>query len=388
MLLFLSLSGLLSGCWSSHEVNTLGLAVCMGIDKGEEGYIISEQLISPKATGSMKATIEAPVTVYSAEGANIQEAITSLTTVSSRIIYSSHLRMVIFSEEIAKEGITEIVDYLMRYHEYRSDFYFAIAKGASALEVLSILTPIEAIPGMEMFDKLKMTYEEWAPTKAIRIVELANDLIADGVNPVINAIEIVGDSEKTDSTEVLQKSGDFDKLQYTEIGVFDGDKLVGWLGESDAKGYNYISGTVLHTSGCAEDNGVEITYDVFKARSKIKPSVENDEPKISVEIKVRYNVVGVKGDLDVSTIDNLDTVNDMVKRKITEVCEQSVQKVQNELKTDIFGFGESIHIADPTYWKTVKDNWNEVFVTLPVTINVTTEMISVGDISKPLGQKS
>ena len=383
-LILLMLSLLLTGCWSSHEVNTLGLTVAIGIDKSENGYLISEQVINPKAIASNRVNVDSPVTVFSAEGVNIQETVTRLTTLTSRKIYSSHLRMVILSEDIAKEGIGDIIDYLLRYHEYRTDFYFAIAKGFTAKEILTILTPTETIPGIAMFNRLKTSYEEWAPTKAVQIVELANELMAEGINPVINGIEIVGDDVKTDSTDVLKKTGDYEKLQFTELGAFDRDKLVGWLNENEAKGYNFVCGTVKHTSGYAEENGVELSYDVLKASSKIKAAVEDNQPKIDVYIEAETKVVGVKGDLDVSKIENLETIEKMAEVRLKDICEASVKKAQQELKTDIFGFGERVHDKDPAYWKSVKDNWNEVFSAMPVTIHVTLKVIATGDLKQPI----
>ena len=377
----------LSGCWSSHEVNTLGLTVALGIDKSEEGYLISEQVINPRAIASTCSTQESPVTVFSAEGKNIQETIMRLMTLTSRKIYSSHLRMVILGEDIAKEGITDIIDYLLRFHEYRTDFYFAVAKGVSAKEILSILTPTESIPGVAMFIRLKTSYEEWAPTKAMRIVELANNLMADGINPVMNGIEIVEDSVKTDSTDVLKKSGEYEKLMYTELGVFSGDKLVGWLDEDQAKGYNYICGTVKHTSAFLDENGVELSADVLKAQSKIKATIENNQPKIDVAIKLKQIIVGVEGELDVSKEENLETINKLAEDKVKNICEMVLQKAQKNLKTDIFGFGERVHDKDPAYWKTVKDNWNDVFAEIAVTFNVTVETIATGDLTKPMSIK-
>ena len=388
LILMLALIVQLTGCWSSHEVNTLGLAVAVGIDKSAEGYLVSVQVINPKAIISASDTHESPVTVFSAEGRNIQETITRLTTLTSRKIYSSHLRMVIFSEEIAKEGITDIIDYLLRFHEYRTDFYFAIAKGFTAKEILTILTPTETIPGIAMYIRLKTSYEEWAPTKAMQIVELANNLMADGINPVINGIEIVGEGEKTDSTDVLSKSGEYQKLEFTELGAFSDDKLVGWLAEDEAKGYNYISGTVKRTASYTDENGIKLTYDILKSKSKIKASVINNEPKIDVYIKSTSSVIGVEGDLDVSKLENLETIKTMSANKLREICEKSVQTAQQELKTDIFGFGERIHAKDPAYWKTVKDNWNDVFSNMTVTIHVTAEIVSTGDLTKPLSEKN
>lgn len=378
---------LISGCWSGHEVNTMGISVCIGIDKSDHGYIVSEQVINPKAIASKKATDESPVVVFISEGGNIQEIIARMTTVSPRKIYHAHLRMVIFSEEVAKEGIADIVDYLLRYHEFRTDFYFAIARGVPAYELLDTLTPVEAIPGVDMFNKLKMSYEQWAPTKAVRIIELANNLSAEGIDPAINAVELTDKGIETDSTEVLQHSNDYEKIKFTELGAFQEDQLVGWLNENEAKGYNYITGNVRFTSGYnTDEGGIDISADVLKATSKIKAAVVNNEPQISVDVKIKYVITQVKGSLDVSKVENVEKVNRIHERKISDICYESVRKAQ-DLQTDIFGFGEKLHAQDPAYWKTVKDNWHDVFAEIPVHINVQAELISTGDISKTLKQK-
>jgi spore germination protein KC len=171
------------------------------------------------------------------------------------------------------------------------------------------------------------------------------------------------------------------------MGAFSGDKLVGWLNEDESKGYSYIIGAVLRTSGSAVECGVELSAAVLKAQSRIKATVENSQPKIDVEVKVRQNIVGVKGELDVSKIENIETINKMGEDKIKHMCEMAVRKAQKELKTDIFGFGERVHAKDPAYWKTVKDNWNEVFAEMPVTIDVTVETVATGDLNKPLMKK-
>ncbi len=377
----------LAGCWSSHEVNTLGLTVAIGIDKTDGGYLISEQLINPKAIASQRATDEAPVTVYTAEGPNIPEAINKMAALATRAIYSSHLRMVILSEEIAKEGISDILDYFLRYHEYRTDFYFAVARGSSAKDILTILTPIEAIPGISMFDKLELAYKTWASTKNVRIIELSNDITAKGTNPVIGAVEISGADEKPDRTEILRKSENFEKLKFSDLGAFKNDKLAGWLSASESKGYNYIKGTVERTTEYASENENEVTFEILKAKSKIKPSVKDNSPEAAVEISVECAAIAVKGGLEVSKEENTETVSGMLKEKITQMCRESLEKAQKELNTDIFGFGEKIHAHDPDYWKTVMDSWNDVFVDMPVDIKVDVKVLATGDMTKSITQR-
>lgn len=378
---------LISGCWSSVEVNTIGLSVCIGIDKTEKGYFVSEQVINPEAIASEKATYESPVVIYTDEGENIQEILARMTTSMSRLILHTHLRMVILGEEIAREGIAELIDYFLRHREFRTDFYFAIARGISVEELLDTLTPIEPIPGMAVYKELEMSREYWAPTKAVRIVELANALTAEGLAPTINAVELVGKGSEADSTDILKQSTSIEKIKFTEVGVFQGDRLVGWLDENEARGYSFITGSVRMTSGHnTDESGSEITTEIIKATSRIKAAVTDDQPRIDVAVKVKYTVNQVKGPLDVSKIENLEKINRLLESRISDQCNQSVRKAQ-ELKADIFGFGERLHTKAPAYWKTVKDNWGEAFAEVSVNVTVKAELVSIGDLTKTLVQK-
>ena len=40
----------------------------------------------------------------------------------------SHLRIVVFGEELAREGIAKAIDFLLRDHEIRADFYMLVAR--------------------------------------------------------------------------------------------------------------------------------------------------------------------------------------------------------------------------------------------------------------------
>lgn len=100
----------LTGCWSSREINTLAIAVCIGIDKTENGYLVTKQVLNPRAIAT-KVTAESPVVIYTAEGDDLAEIVRRFTTQSSRIFYNADLRMVVFGEDVAKDGIQNILDY-------------------------------------------------------------------------------------------------------------------------------------------------------------------------------------------------------------------------------------------------------------------------------------
>jgi spore germination protein KC len=296
--------------------------------------------------------------------------------------------MVVFGEDVAKDGIQNILDYFLRNYEYRTDFYFVVARNTTASEVLGVLTPIEAIPGIDMYNSLRTSAEEWAPTKSIRIIELVNSIIADGKNPVLTGIEISRGEISPKSTDVLKQSGEYKKLKYTGLGAFKKDKLAGWLDEDESKGYNYITDNVKNTIGYADyDSKVKITYEILNAKSRTKVYFLENKPAIDVEIKIKQNIGIVEGEFDVSAEENKQVLNEISASRVKSLCEKALNKAQNELKTDIFGFGEAIHRKYPKVWEKFKDDWNDKFTDLPVNITVEAETNQLGQITKPLFMK-
>ncbi len=384
----ISASLILSGCLGSKEINTLAISISIGIDKVDDEYFVTYQILNPKAIASKKSANESPVFLYTERGKDLFEIIRRITTISPRKIYNSHLRMVVLSEEIAKEGIEGLLDFFLRDHEFRTDFYFAVAKGATANEVLKCLTSLESVSGMEMYNSIKASEKAWAPTKAVKIMELTGKLVSDGVNPVLSAVEIVQEEDKSDSIDILKKSVT-SKLKFFGLCAFKKDKFVGYLTENDSKGFNYITGNVKNTVGFVElDEKNKITFEVIEAKSKTKAYILKGKPAVNVSIKLTVNIAAEVGKkYDVSTEKNMEKLNSLIEEKIKKNCEHSIKNTQENLQTDIFGFGEDIHRAYPKLWKKIKKDWNNEFVNLPVSVTVKSKINGLGETTKSIFAK-
>jgi germination protein, Ger(x)C family len=360
----------------------------MGIDKVDDDYMLTVQIINPKVIASKKAVNEAPVILYSDTGTDIFEIMRKLTTECPRKVYFSHMRMVVFGEEVARDGIQNIIDFLSRDHEFRTDFYFVVAKDTMAKDVLSKLTRLEAIPGIEMYNSLKASERNWAPTRSIRIIELINAIIADGKNPVITGIEVTEGAENSDSVDALKQSGGIKNLKYANLGAFKKDRLVGWLNEDESKGYNYIMGNIKSAVGYVYvDDDKKITVEIFGEKADVKVFLENGKPAVKVKIKITQSIATVAGDFDVTKEENINKLNEECSKKAISVCQKALEKAQKEYETDIFGFGETIHRQYPELWANLKDNWDEEYTKLPVSFSVNVETKRLGQITKPLFMK-
>ncbi|WP_255600847.1 hypothetical protein [Lysinibacillus sp. K60] len=66
-ILLLSVLLLLGGCWNKRELNELAIVTAVGVDKSDELFEISVQIVNPSQVASNKATgIQVPVFTYHA----------------------------------------------------------------------------------------------------------------------------------------------------------------------------------------------------------------------------------------------------------------------------------------------------------------------------------
>lgn len=370
VLITIILIPILTGCWNRRELNELALVVAMSIDKSGNQYSISAQVVDPgEVSVSARGGGRAPVTTYDEKGKHLFEAVRRMTTVSPRKLYWSHLQMLVISEEVAKDGLNNILDFFTRDNEFRKDFYIVVSKNIQAKEILRNLTSIEKIPAHKMRSSLETSERAWAPTVAIQLDELISALTSDGINPILTGISIHGNGPKGESVENVQRIQPFARLKYKNIAVFKKDKLIGWLNENESKGYNYIMNNVRSTVGHipCEKKG-ELVVEIIRSKTKIKGKVVNGKPKIDISLSSEANIGEVSCHVDLTKPDAITQLEKNTDKVNVDTIKNSINKAK-ELGVDVFGFGEVIHRTDPKAWKSLKNNWDEEFVQVPVTIH-------------------
>ena len=146
---------LLSGCWDRRELNEISITLAMAIDKVEDEYQLTVQVVVPSEVSMQTGTGRSTVTLFQSKGETVYEAIRKLTIDSPRKVYPGHLQMLVIGEELAREGISESLELLSRDWELRSDFYVVVARDVTAAEILNVSTTLENISANKMFNTLK-----------------------------------------------------------------------------------------------------------------------------------------------------------------------------------------------------------------------------------------
>ena len=383
MFVLLILSLFLTGCWDRRELNELGIALALGIDKVEDEYQVTAQVVVPSEIAMKSSTGRSPVTLFQAKGETVYEALRKLTKNSPRKIYPGHLRMLVIGEDLAEEGIGESLELMSRDWEIRSDFYVVIAKDMTAEEVLNVTTTLEAIPANKMFNTLKASEKAWAATHGVILDELITDLTDEGKEAVLTGILVTGNQEIGTSKQNVESITPEARIVYDQLAVFKKDKLVGWLTERESKGYNGIVNKVQNTVtpiSCPEEG--KATIEIIQLDSKMKGKINKGKPEVDVNIKVKGNIGEVECQINLTEQKSIVELEKITEKKLEETINMTIESVQKQYESDIFGFGEAIHRSNPKEWKKIKEQWrDEGFSELSANVKVDVKLQHTGTVS-------
>ena len=176
-------------------------------------------------------------------------------------------------------------------------------------------------------------------------------------------------------------------LKISGRAIFDNDlKMIGTLTSSEARNRLWIKNKLGMETLTAEvpEEGGNITFAGRKLNSKVKPILDGDKIKFVISLTGKGDIKENNTNLDLRNQKYLKEVEQALNKDVQKNVTKTISKVQEELKVDIFGLGETIHRKYPKRWKEIKDNWNEDFTKADIVVNVNLKVEEVGVTGPPL----
>ena len=388
LILIISFAPAASGCWNRHELNTLGILGALAVDMEGEKYKLTFEIIKPKpAAGSKKGGGEKdePVKFIQSTGDSLLDALRNATLSFDRKIFMPHAKAYIFSEEVARKGLLNYIDFLQRDHETRRTTYILIAKGSSAAEMLNATGGIEDIPS-NYIERLIEGQKFNSKSLSIRLLDFLKYYYERGKQPVIGIIQ---KKEKA----IKEAGGEKGKTEYElsveGAAVFFEEKLVGFLNGMETRGLNFIMGKMysgIIVSPSPDGEGIN-SVEILTSGSKNDVEIKGKEAKL----KVKINITGMLeeelakiGAKDPEVIEKIEKAN---SQEVKNEIEGVIGKVQQEYKSDIFGFGEVVHRKYPGEWKKIQKDWNDIFSRAEVNVEVETKITRTGLTNDPVNKR-
>lgn len=372
LLFILSTTLLLTSCWSSREINELALAFAIAIDKLDNQFLVTVQVVDPTQIAGQKgsANLQTIMTTFQASGSTLYEALKNMTINSPRQIYLSHLRLLVIGEQVAKEGLGEVIDFAARNNELRTDYFVVVAKNNRAFDILNVTTKLEKNPPLKLFDSIELAEKLSGQANGITTDKFVKRMLKTGHEPILTSVSIIGNEQIGATIKNFESITPSAILTESGLAVFKKDTLLGWLELSDTQSVNFINNEIKKTIiNVPCDNGL-IALDIYNVKSKITTFVKNNKPIGKVKIRFLADISEVACNINISDQTVIKKIEKSAARKLKKQLTETINTVQDEFRADIFGFGQSLHEQNPKKWRSFEKNWDEYFATMDTNIDV------------------
>jgi spore germination protein KC len=167
------------------------------------------------------------------------------------------------------------------------------------------------------------------------------------------------------------------------MAVFKGDQMVGELDATQTRGLLWVKGRV--SSGVINvdiDDGLA-SLEILNATSKVEPMV-SDDGKVTMRISISTDLRLTEQTCteNLAPDENLLRLQELAKKAIQQKIEQVFEQAKT-LHADVFGFGELIHKHHNDIWTNMEPNWDEIFQTITLDIEIEPTIKAVGSIEEP-----
>jgi len=367
-LLAVSLALMTSGCWDRREINDVGFALATAIDLSEDQQfeatvqVAVPTALSPVSKQGGSGNNGQSVMSIHASGGTIDQLRARIQKQLSRRLNTSHRRLIVFGEDMARHGLEDVMDELSRSPANRLRTFIVVAKGMRGAEFLDTHYPIEAYPSEAIRELEKMGF---GAETTLREFFIAATL--PGSEPYVSTYTL-----EKDHNPVFQLQG---------IGVFKDMKLVGTLDRQEAQGFLMLLGklkvgevTVRIPSSPQDD----ITVQVKKVKSKPNVILQNgNQPQVSYQLDVVGEVSENTTVLDLMNPKYIAELDQAVSAGIQKQAQAALKKLQS-YKSDALGIGTAIYRQEPVIFDQFADQWPQLFAKQQVGIEVNVQVRQIG----------
>ena len=277
-----------TGCYDYRELNDMSVVDGIAIDYKDDKYEVKLEVVSSEKG---KDGNEIKTNVISSKDKVLANAFYKATKKSSGDIYLGHVSLLVVSENVAKRGLNDVIDYVLRDIRISNDYSILVTDNIDLFKIdsknESISQKVNKIANVSLGINNNVTVDM-----------VGSMLVNDRIDLVIPYLEI-----------------DKDKTLISKIVYFKEDKMDGII---DDKIYNFLMLDNLDIN-FNKDNNVVNVYD-----KDIKYEVKNNMVIINIDCY--------------GTIMNLDKKYDLSKKdtygKIENMIESVIKKDINKFMKD------------------------------------------------------
>lgn len=362
-LIFIVLLFTLTGCYDSTGIEDFYYIVAIGIDKAENGLTrLSVQNAKPTSSSDSSTSQSNEYKIYTVDCESIEIGINILNNYLNKKINLSHCSAIIFSEEIAKEGIKNYINILGNDTEIRPNCSVLISS-QKALDVL---------------DKVSNSGESFS-SRLYEYILNSVDYTGYTINSTFNSFFSKINSSQTEAMAIYSVVNE-DTIQNSGAAIFKDSIMVGTISPSETIAHlminNELDSCIISIEN-PTNKGNMIDINLKKNSPPIiDVNLINNSPYITIEIFVDGSINSSGEEFDYTNLNNIKKVEEASNKYIENLLKEYLYSISKDYNSDISGFGGILASKFLTADDYDKVHWNEIFKDSFFEIHVDTKIQS------------
>ena len=373
--------------YKALNIENLAFVVALGIDTSDSKEIkVTFQFVNPPST-SEGSNQESKVFQDTIDCNSIPNAINIMNSYLARKIDLSHCRNIVFSEEIAKSGISNFIYTLMNDVQVRPTSNIIVTT-CTANEYIKNSKPSLETSITRYYDIFPNSGHYTGYVSNASIGNFYNALVCNSCEPytilggVSSAAEIGSQSTVSSDSDIKSGSSPISGLRSTEnigMAAFKHDKLIGELDAIETVCFHILKNNInsfIISVPSPEDNTSKIDLLVTpKGSTKINVDIVNGSPYIKIDGAFNAKVYSMDENASYLNPDVLASLSNTCNRYLEDVLLSYLYKTSVEFKSDISGIGKYALSNFSTNTEFKNYNWVDNYVnsTFKVTVNTTVD---------------
>lgn len=393
-----------SASYNSQNIDRLDYVIAIGIDKSPDNtnLQVSFEFTDLGAFSESDSEQGSKPIIDTVVAPSISESINLMNAYAGKQVNLSHCKVVVFSEDVARDGILEEVTYLMNSPQIRPTTNIIIASDKAKDYIENSTSSLEGIL-TKYYDLFPTSAEYTGYTSNILLSRFYQNLTSDESGAVAilgtkskSAKKNSSSQEEDTSNSTKQEVSNNTSLESIATGenivegdrgteniglaVFNKDKYIGNLSAIETLCYTLIEEEVDNFSVCIDhptnpDKKIDVSVSSLEPNN-VKVDISKDNPIITIKLNLTAKALTGQNYLDFSDKDTLNSVNSALKEFLTSKMKNFLYKTSKEYGCDINGFYRLVKQKFLTIPEYDNYNWEEMYKKADFNVEIDSDVIS------------
>lgn len=344
-----------SSSYFSLSMDNLAYVLAIGIDKSDENKLkVSFQFSTTTPVAESGSTKKTPSVIYTVHASSLSSAINLMNGYLGKQVNMSHCKVIIFSEELAKEGISSEIYTLINDTQIRPSCNIIITKTDSNYYMQKTQPELENLIAKyyEIFTN-SSKYTGYIPNATIG--DFFNNLIDNSSEPyaILGGVSELN-SPNTSNESNSQKDYDL-KANHSSItgetgsenigvAVFKDDTLVGELNALETIAFlslqNKADRFLVSVPDPTSSNSYIDIYLTPENMTKVKIDTSTGSPYIQVSLRFTGRIYSMENNTNYLKPEVLENISQSCSSYLESNFSNYLYKTAKEFHTDINEFGK------------------------------------------------